>query len=316
MIGIAHGVRHAGIRHAGDEVHVGHAAALGLVARHDRAVAIAHQLDVHALVVGVRIAVIGPQKGADLHLLARRRERFKAARVQADDLAGSKLVGVLIVELVVGEGFKRDAVAVLALPDQHREASHAVSCCNELPLLGQKQDRHGAVDSLLRVENAGDKVILLIDERGGQLRDIHAAAAQRQKLLALVGEVVVHQLVGVVDDADRHDGVQAQMGAHEQRLRVAVADAAEPRVAAEVREVPLKLRPKGRIFNVVYLALEALLLVKEHHSAAARAEVRMIVRAEEDIQRDIAVRDRAEKAPHYAKNSSESVMGSMYFPSR
>lgn len=42
----------------------------------------------------------------------------------------------------------------------------------------------------------------------------------------------------------------------------------------------------------------------------------MIVRAEEDIQRDIAVRDRAEKAPHYAKNSSESVMGSMYFPSR
>ena len=106
------------------------------------------------------------------------------------------------------------------------------------------------------------------------------------------------------------------MGAHEQRLRVAVADAAEPRVAAEVREVPLKLRPKGRIFNVVYLALEALLLVKEHHSAAARAEVRMIVRAEEDIQRDIAVRDRAEKAPHYAKNSSESVMGSTYLPSR
>jgi len=39
----------------------------------------------------------------------------------------------------------------------------------------------------------------------------------------------------------------------------------------------------------------------------------MIVRAEEDIQRDIAVRDRAEKAPHYAKNSSESAMGSMYF---
>ena len=33
---------------------------------------------------------------------------------------------------------------------------------------------------------------------------------------------------------------------------------------------------------------------------------------EEDIQRDIAVRDRAEKAPHYAKNSSESVMGSMF----
>ena len=99
-------------------------------------------------------------------------------------------------------------------------------------------------------------------------------------------------------------------------LRVAVADAAEPRVAAEVREVPLKLRPKGRIFNVVYLALEALLLVKEHHSAAARAEVRMIVRAEETSSATSRSETAPEKAPHYAKNSSESVMGSMYFPSR
>ena len=71
LVCIAHGVRHAGIRHTGDEVNIGHAARF-LVARHDRAVAIAHQLDVHAFVVGVRIAVIGPQEGADLHLLARR----------------------------------------------------------------------------------------------------------------------------------------------------------------------------------------------------------------------------------------------------
>ena len=241
---------------------------------------------------------------------------MEALGVQPDDLPRPQLIGVLIVELMIGEGLERYAVAVLALSDQHREAPHAVTRGDQLSFLGQNQDRHGAVDDLLRVEDAGDKVVFLIDERGGQLGDIHAAAAQRQKLLALVGEISLHQLVGVVDDADRHDGVQAQMGAHEQRLGVAVADAAEPRVAAEVREVPLKLRPKGRIFNVVYLALEALLLVKEHHSAAARAEVRMIVRAEKDIQRDIAVRDRAEKAPHYAKNSSESVMGSMYFPSR
>lgn len=54
--------------------------------------------------------------------------------------------------------------------------------------------RHGAVDDLLRVEDAGDKVVFLIDERGGQLGDIHAAAAQRQKLLALVGEISLHQL--------------------------------------------------------------------------------------------------------------------------
>ena len=42
----------------------------------------------------------------------------------------------------------------------------------------------------------------------------------------------------------------------------------------------------------------------------------MIVRAKEDVQGNIAVGYRSEKAAHYAKNSSESVMGSMYLPSR
>ena len=66
----------------------------------------------------------------------------------------------------------------------------------------------------------------------------------------------------------------------------------------------------------VDLPLEALFLVKENHTTPACAEVGMVVRAEKDVQGDIAVRYRAKKAAHYAKNSSESVMGSMYLPSR
>ena len=217
---------------------------------------------------------------------------------------------------MVGEGLKRHAVAVLALTDEHGKAAHAVSRGDDLALFREDEDRHGAVDNLLGMEDAGGKVVLLVDERSGQLGDIHAAAAQREELLALFGEIVLHQLVGIVDDADRYDGVEAQMRAHEQRLGVAVADAAEARVTAEVRKVALELRPEGRVLNIMDLPLEALFLVKENHTTPACAEVGMVVRAEKDVQGDIAVRYRAKKAAHYAKNSSESVMGSMYLPSR
>lgn len=106
------------------------------------------------------------------------------------------------------------------------------------------------------------------------------------------------------------------MRAHEQRLGVAVADAAKARVTTEIRKIALELRPKGRVLNIMDLPLEALFLVKENHTTPACAEVGMVVRAEKDVQGDLAVRYPRQKAAHYAKNSSESVMGSMYLPSR
>ena len=217
---------------------------------------------------------------------------------------------------MVGKGLKRHAVAVLALTDEHGKSAHAVSRGDDLSLFREDQDRHGAVDDLLGMENAGGEVVLLVDERGGQLGDIHTSAAQREELLALFRKIVLHQLVGIVDDTDRHDGVEAQMRAHEQRLGVAVADAAKARVTAEIRKVALELRPEGGVLNIMDLPLEALFPVKENHTTPACAEVGMIVRAKEDVQGNIAVGYRSEKAAHYAKNSSESVMGSMYLPSR
>ena len=41
----------------------------------------------------------------------------------------------------------------------------------------------------------------------------------------------------------------------------------------------------------------------------------MIVRAEEDVHHNVAVGDRAEETAHYAKNSPDRVIGSMYCPS-
>ena len=63
------------------------------------------------------------------------------------------------------------------------------------------------------------------------------------------------------------------MGAHEQRLGVAVADAAEARVAAEVREVPLKLRPKGRILDVYKRQEKAVGVLRDY---GVQMEVRVL----------------------------------------
>ena len=67
-VGVADGVGNAGIRHARYIVDLRQAPALHLVARHDLAVAAAHDLHIDALVVGVGVAVVGPEEGADLHV--------------------------------------------------------------------------------------------------------------------------------------------------------------------------------------------------------------------------------------------------------
>ena len=263
---------------------------------------------------GREVVILG---SGDIGLIMARRMTLEGAKVK------------VVAELMpYSGGLKRNIVQCLddfgiplklshtVIDIEGKNRVEAVTRGDQLSFLGQNQDRHGAVDDLLRVEDAGDKVVFLIDERGGQLGDIHTSAAQREELLALFRKIVLHQLVGIVDDADRYDGVEAQMRAHEQRLGVAVADAAEARVTAEVRKVALELRPEGRVLNIMDLPLEALFPVKENHTTPACAEVGMVVRAEKDVQGNIAVGYRSEKAAHYAKNSSESVMGSMYLPSR
>ena len=88
-VGEADGVGDAGIRHTRHIVHFGEPALGHLVASHDLAVAIAHDLHIDALVIGVGVAVIGPEKAADLHFLTRRRDGLIAVPGQGHDLTGT-----------------------------------------------------------------------------------------------------------------------------------------------------------------------------------------------------------------------------------
>ena len=204
-------MRHAGIRHARDVVHIGQAALCELLPRHDVAVMVAHDLDVHALVIRVGVSVVRPEEAADLHLLARGRDGLVAVSRQRHDLARAELVGVLIAELVIGKRFKRDAqTAVRMLADQNGQPSQLVAG-GQNAVRRHQQDRDGAADHLLRVQNALHEVFLHVDEGGDQLRDVDLAAALRHELVSVVGEVGVDQLVDIVDDAYRADGIQPEV---------------------------------------------------------------------------------------------------------
>ena len=136
--------------------------------------------------------------------------------------------------------------------------------------------------------------ILLIDESGSQLRSVDIAAALCHELVAVVGEVGLHQLLRIVDDAHGGDGVQAQMGPHQQRLGVRIADAADTAASGKFAQIVLELGPKRRIFNVVNLTLEAALAVVQRHAAAPGSQVGMVVRPEEDVQHNVFLGDCSE----------------------
>ena len=135
-----------------------------LVPGHDLPVAVAHDLYIDPLVVGVGIAVVGPQEGADLHLLAGGREGLDAVGSDADDFPGAQLIGVGIAQLVVGKGLEGDTAAAVVLPHQDRQTAEPVPGGDDLTLLCKEQQGEGAIDLLLGVQDAGDQVILLVDE--------------------------------------------------------------------------------------------------------------------------------------------------------
>ena len=130
--------------------------------------------------------------------------------------------------------------------------------------------------------------------------------------MAVVGEIGFHKLLGIVDDTHGGDGVKSQVGPDQQGLGIRIGDAADAAAAVEVRQVPLELGAEGGVLNVVDLPLEAAGLVVDGHAAPAGAQMRVVVHTEENIKHAISLGDRSKKPAHYAKNSLERVMGSMY----
>ena len=270
LVCVADGVGQTRVRHARHEVHVRHGAGFHFLAGHNLAVAVAHDLHVFALVVGVGVAIVRPQEGADLHFGTGGGKPLKAVRRHLHDLPGAKLVMILIAQLVVGEGLEGHAQAVAVFPHQHRQPSQAIPGGDD-GVGGQQQDGAGAFDDLLGVADTLDQAAALVDESGGQLGGVDLAGGHGHELVSRPGEGFLHQLFCIVDNAHGGDGEHPQVGAHQQRLRVGVGNAADTGVSTEFGHVVVKFRAEGGIFNAVDLPLEALFPVVEGKPCPAGA---------------------------------------------
>ena len=145
--------------------------------------------------------------------------------------------------------------------------------------------------------DAADEVGLVVDQRRDQLGRVHLPRAHGRELAPARVEVLLHELVGVVDAADRGQREHAEVTAHEQRLRVGVGDASDARVAVEAGKVTLEPRSKRRVLDRVNLALEAAVVVI-NQSRALRPQVRVVIHPEEHVIHHIALTRRAEKTAH------------------
>ena len=124
--------------------------------------------------------------------------------------------------------------------------------------------------------------------------------------VAVLGEVDVmlldglaRELLDVVELADRHDAVHAQVGRDEQGLIVHVADHADAAARpAEVFEVGPELRAEHLVGDVVNGTDDGAVGIRDGHAAANRTEVGMVVDAVEKVVDAVVFRDDAKETAH------------------
>ena len=239
-----------------------------------------------------------PQEGADFHIVARGGYGLVGIGVHAHDFAGAELVFVIVIELVVREGFEGNAVALFVLANQDGEAADFVACCDDVAFIGHDKQGERSVDGLLGELDAFDEAVFLVDEGSNELGVVHLARAHGHELLSAGGEAFLDELLRVIDDAYRGDAESAEMRAHQKRLRVGVADAADAAASVEALQVVFEFRSKRRVFNRMDFALESGFGVEEDHACATCSQVGVIVDAEEHIKNHIVMGCSPEESAH------------------
>ena len=291
-------MRRAGIGHAAYIIDVLRDAVFPVGLCHDPSVAVTHVLYALALITGGGVAVVGPEKGADLLLLTGGQQNLNSIGGQLYDLPGAQFPDHLIAQLLSGVVLKGGTEGILFFLNDNGKPAHFVPGGNQVPVFPENQDGGGAVHHFLGKPDALSKGAFLINEGGNQLVGIDFSAGHAFKVSAAEGQILLDEGLGVVDKTNGADGVTAQIGTDENGLGISVRNAADGGGAGHFFQNPLEFSPEGRIFNVVYFPLEALFRVIGSHAAPAGSQMGMIVRAEKHIQHAVFAGSCSKKTTH------------------
>lgn len=215
---VSHGVRRTRIGQTR------HAVRLHIVpAGERRAAVVAHLLHVQPLVRGGGKAVVHPQEGADLHLVVRGRNDLRSVGRDKIDFARPEFAHCLVSEVEIGKRFKGHAIGIPLFPERYGSASVLVAGGVDA-LGGKHEDRHGAIDRVLRDAYAFGDGCAAVDERRRQFGRVDASAAHFKKMRFASRKRAFNEFVDVIDAPDRRDGEVPEVRAHEQRLRLVVRE--------------------------------------------------------------------------------------------
>ena len=293
LVRVADGVGDAGIGHAAYGID------LDVVAGRDaRAVFVADGLGIASFVVGGGISEIDPEERADLHGLLGGLELRDGFGVDQHDLGGTEVAHELVVEVRIGGGLHGDGHRAGPLRDGDGGAAVAIACGVDLAV---RHDEHGAgtLDAVHGVGNAVLDGLLGVDERGDDFGRVVLAVAVLGEVDVVLLDGLPGQLLDVVELADGHDAVHAEVGRDQERLVVHVADDADAALrAAEPFQVGSELGPEHLVGDVVDGTDDGTVGIGDGHAAADRAQMRMIVDPVEEVVHAVTVRDNAEKTAH------------------
>ena len=175
-------------------------------------------------------------------------------------------------------------MSAFVLSDQDRKAPVLVTGRDQVPVLHQQKDRHGTFDHLLRFPDTVHDGVALIDQGGYQLGRVDRSVAHCHQLVPVVGKILIYKSLGIIDDAHCRDRIDPEVRAHQQRLRIGIADAADAARTAKIIEVVLEFGPERRVRDRVDLSAEPVLFVPHTHTGISRTEMAVVVRTEKYIQ--------------------------------
>ena len=261
------------------------------------ATAITHFLHAHSLVGRRGVSIVNPQKGTDLHILTRRRQRLRALRGDNGNLSGAKFPLRHVAQIQIGKAFKGYAESILLLPHRNRRAPQPVSG-RQNPLRRHEQYSHGAVYQLLCILNAFDQVVPLIDHRRHKLRGVNVSSAHLKEMALAVLKNLRHNLILIINLTHSGYGVGAMVRADNQRLGLIVRNTAYSQRAVHLVYVLVKFRAKRRIFDIMDCPVKTLLLIIQRHTGPSGPQMGMIIRPKKQVKDTVFLRCHSKKAAH------------------
>ena len=163
----------------------------------------------------------------------------------------------------------------------------------------------------LGVTNALCNRILAVNQRRGKLGRVDFAAAHFEEMGRAVGKRLLDKCVEILNAPDGGNRKIAEVGTNNQRLGFGVGNTADTEIAVHFVDIAFKLGAERCVFNVVNRAFKSLFAVNRH-TAAARAEVRMVIGSEKQVKHTVTLGRYAKKTTHIFSPSFTNVAKFVY----